>query len=300
MTTTALDSFVALDVETANADLASICQIGVVAFEGAAVRDEWEVLVDPEDFFEGWNTAIHGITEEDVRGAPTFSDHLPELSLRLGGHIVVTHTPFDRVALSQSAERYTVACPECSWLDSARVVRRAWPDRYAKSGYGLENVAGDLGIEYEAHRAVEDARAAGLILLKAVEATGMSVEEWVRRARRPIHLATVGRPIHIANPEGPLYGEVICFTGALLIPRREAAALAAQAGCIVANGVTRSTTLLVVGNPDARKLAGHVVSAKHSKAEHLISQGYRLRIVTESDFERIVSLSSLPASVAAS
>lgn len=42
--------FVALDVETANADQASICQVGLVRFEGGDVADTWETLVDPEDF----------------------------------------------------------------------------------------------------------------------------------------------------------------------------------------------------------------------------------------------------------
>lgn len=32
--------FVALDVETANADMASICSIGAAAFEGGRVVDE--------------------------------------------------------------------------------------------------------------------------------------------------------------------------------------------------------------------------------------------------------------------
>ena len=41
--------FVAVDVETANADIASICQIGVVAFENGRVKESWQTLVNPED-----------------------------------------------------------------------------------------------------------------------------------------------------------------------------------------------------------------------------------------------------------
>ena len=43
--------FVAIDVETANADLASICQIGIVAFENGSVKESWQSLVNPEDYF---------------------------------------------------------------------------------------------------------------------------------------------------------------------------------------------------------------------------------------------------------
>ena len=62
--------FVAVDVETANADLSTICQIGLVLFEDGKQAWKWESLVDPEDFFDGWNVMIHGITEEDVAGKP--------------------------------------------------------------------------------------------------------------------------------------------------------------------------------------------------------------------------------------
>ena len=43
--------FVAIDVETANADFASICQVGIVRFEASAIVDEWQSLVNPEDYF---------------------------------------------------------------------------------------------------------------------------------------------------------------------------------------------------------------------------------------------------------
>ena len=65
-------SFVALDVETANPDMSSICQIGIVRFEGGKPVETWSSLVDPEDWFDDSNVAIHGIEEKDVRGAPNF------------------------------------------------------------------------------------------------------------------------------------------------------------------------------------------------------------------------------------
>ena len=51
--------FVAIDVETANADMASICQIGLVRYENGVLSKEWRSYVDPEDYFEGINVSIH-------------------------------------------------------------------------------------------------------------------------------------------------------------------------------------------------------------------------------------------------
>ena len=70
--------------------------------------------------------------------------------------------------------------------------------------------------------------------------------------------------------------------------RHDAAVAAANAGCQVDDGVTKHTTLLVVGDQDIRKLAGHEKSSKHRKAEELINKGQRIRIVGESDFKSIV------------
>ena len=57
-------NFVAIDVETANADMASICSVGAVKFESGEVTSEWYSLVDPQDYFDGLNVSIHGIDEE--------------------------------------------------------------------------------------------------------------------------------------------------------------------------------------------------------------------------------------------
>ena len=45
-------TFNAIDVETANADRASICQIGIVHVRDGVVVDRWQSLVDPEDWFD--------------------------------------------------------------------------------------------------------------------------------------------------------------------------------------------------------------------------------------------------------
>ncbi len=60
--------FVALDVETANADMASICQVGLARFEGGVLVHEWKSYVDPDDYFDAVNVSIHGIDEDTVRG----------------------------------------------------------------------------------------------------------------------------------------------------------------------------------------------------------------------------------------
>jgi DNA polymerase-3 subunit epsilon len=279
--------FVAIDFETANADYASICQVGAVTFMGGEVVDSFVTLVDPKDFFDGMNVYIHGIDEDAVRGAPTFPDIHPDLSRRLQDRVVVCHTSFDRVAFDRVHAKHRLGSVTCQWLDTARVVRRAWPDRYARSGYGLKNLASDLSIAFRHHDAGEDARAAGMILLRAIKETGLTLDEWLARVRRPIdpNSEVSGRITRDGNPDGPLFGEVAVFTGALSMKRADAADLAAASGCEVDDSVTKRTTVLIVGDQDVTKLAdGQTKSSKHLKAEELVRRGQPIRILRETDF----------------
>lgn len=284
--------FVAIDVETANADMASICSIGVATFENGVLGSEWYSLIDPDDEFDPVNVSIHGIDEDDVVDAPTFPAVVNEISGLLNGQVVVTHTHFDRVAVHQAAGRWSLVTPACTWLDSARVARRTWAE-CARSGYGLAAVCKRIGYTFEHHHALEDAKAAGHVLLAAMQESGLDLDAMLRRVRQPIDLSSNGAAAikRDGNPDVPLAGEVIVFTGALEIPRREAADLAASIGCDVASSVTKKTTLLVVGDTDVRKLAGHDKSSKHRKAEELIAAGHRLRIIRETDFRELVALS---------
>jgi len=285
--------FTAIDVETANPNMASICQIGIVKVQNGLISEEWKTYIDPEDYFDGINVSIHGIEETLVKGAPTFSQICDTLRSHLEAQVLVSHTHFDRVALHQASSRSGFDITPSAWLDSARVARRAWKS-CAHRGYGLHDVCSMLGFSFKHHDALEDARAAAHIVLAACTECSLDIDAWLRRVREPIDPSSGNSGAALrrdGNPEGPLYGEVIVFTGALDIPRREAADLAAALGCKVASGVTTETTLLVVGDQDIAKLAGHDKSSKHRKAEKLISSGVPMRILGETDFKRLAALS---------
>lgn len=292
------DEFVAIDLETANPQLSSICQIGIVTFRGGAEVDAWDSLVDPEDYFDPMNFSVHGIDPDDVEGKPTWPELASEVHRRLAGRVVVCHTAFDRIALSRACERYQTDDLNCRWIDSARVARRTW-EQFAHRGYGLLPLAEFCGFKFEHHDAVEDARAAGRVFLRAVHDSSRSVDEWSSFQFQRKHSSVVTRqrdPVtRQGDPDGPLAGEVMVFTGALTLPRSQAADLAASAGADVRSGVSKKTTLLVVGDQDVSKLVGRDKSSKHRKAEKLIESGIRIRVLSESDFRQLLEVSQSEA-----
>lgn len=285
--------FVAIDFETANADMSSICQIGLVKVQDGAFIDEWKSYVDPEDDFDDTNIIIHKIDLSMVNGAPTFPQLHRTLHKYLHKSVVVCHTHFDRVALYRVSQKYEVNMPECIWLDSAMVARRAWK-QFAWKGYGLYPVSKMLGYEFRHHDALEDAKAAAHIILEASKELGMDLDSLFKRVEKSIGVPRSSIPVKRkvvkfeANPDGELYGEILCFTGQLKMPREEANELASMMGCRVSSCISKKTTMLVVGDQDIRKLAGHKKSSKHRKAEELLMQGLPIRIIKETDFQELV------------
>ena len=283
-------TFNSIDVETANADRASICQIGIVHVREGKIEDQWQTLINPEAGFDTWNVSIHGIDEPDVINSPTLPKVRAELHARLRSSVLVSHTSFDRVAFERAMTRYDLEQLQVTWLDSARIARRAWPERYGQRGYDLKNIARDLDISFRHHDALEDARAAAEIVLSACAATNTDIEGWLLRVGRPITGSSSSSTLSTKrerNVDGALSGETIVFTGELAIPRKEAADMAVEAGCEVVCSVSKKVTMLVVGIQDKSKLNGYVKSSKHRKAEDLIEQGVNIQILSECDFSEL-------------
>lgn len=280
--------FVALDVETACPDRSSICQVGLVRFSGGVEVDSWGPLVRPRFDFSPANIAVHGIDARAVAGSPLFEDLASDITRWLDGAVVVAHSSFDRVAIERAFKACGLRPPVCRWLDTVVVARRAWPG--ISGGHGLANLTAFLKYSFRHHDALEDARAAAHVLVEACKATGRMVPDWIALLSSRSYSGHVSQKIRMdGNPDGPLFGEVLVFTGELSLPRAEAAQLAADAGCAVAANVTKKTTLLVVGDLDGIYLAGKPVSSKQAKALELAAAGHPIQLVTEADFLQLVS-----------
>jgi DNA polymerase-3 subunit epsilon len=201
---------------------------------------------------------------------------------------VMSYGAFDRAAfaLADDGSLETPFLADHPWVNAQMIVRRAWPEHFSKK-YNLRLVADTLDLNLDHHDAGSDAEVAARAVIMAAEKLEMNFEELIQRTKRPImprsHRSTSYEP----GSEGPLAGEVITFTGALTIPRAEAAKMANELGAGVSAGTTKKTTILVVGTQDVFKIVGDK-SAKHRKAEGLVSQGQTIEFLTESDFITIL------------
>ena len=158
--------FAALDVETANHDRSSICQIGVAFVRNNGSIETWSTYVNPQTTHFVF-TGLHGISARTVAGAPTFAQLLPSLEQALDGLVVYQHSNFDRGAVRGACVAMGRGEPDWTWEDSVMVARRAWPELRGAGGHGLASLKQHLGLVFEHHNAGEDARAAAEVVLRA-------------------------------------------------------------------------------------------------------------------------------------
>ncbi|MRX50286.1 hypothetical protein GI374_07460 [Paracoccus sp. S-4012] len=158
--------FFTLDVETANNDRGSICQIGVACARPDNSIETWLTYVDPQ--VDRWVlTWLHGISVHTVQGAPTFPEVLSVLREALEGHIVYQHSGFDRTAIAAACGRCGLRLPQWDWRDSVHVARAAWPELRGNGGHGLASLKRHLGLVFDHHDAGEDARACAEVVIRA-------------------------------------------------------------------------------------------------------------------------------------
>jgi DNA polymerase-3 subunit epsilon len=156
--------FAAVDLETTGLDpgVDRVCEIGVVRFRAdGAVLDEFATLVDPDRPMAA--TAIHGISAEQVRGAPAFAEVARELEGLLAGTVVVAHNlAFEDAFLASEYRRVGRALPRWPGLCTL-VTARAQLDG---SGFGLAALHRSLTATPigAAHTALGDSRATAELL----------------------------------------------------------------------------------------------------------------------------------------
>ena len=165
--------FTAIDFETANGSAASACSVGLVKVRDGRVVDRVGWLIQPpfgHDFFQEWNTRIHGIRAEDVVGAAGWVDQLPDLmAFAEDDHLVAHNAGFDMGVIRAACAATAVACPDYSYLCSLQVARKT----YTLESYRLPVAAMAAGFEDFAHHdALADSEACAAIVVHAARRHG--------------------------------------------------------------------------------------------------------------------------------
>ncbi|MGL5694720.1 MAG: 3'-5' exonuclease, partial [Peptostreptococcaceae bacterium] len=109
--------FVAIDFETANAQRASACSLGITVVKNNKVVEEKYWLIKPYPFkFDPRNIFIHGIREEDVINEKEFDEIWCEIKPYLENNLVIAHnSSFDFSVLRKTLDLYEIEYPNLDY-----------------------------------------------------------------------------------------------------------------------------------------------------------------------------------------
>ncbi|GII34161.1 3'-5' exonuclease [Planotetraspora mira] len=162
-------TFAILDVETTGLHPGKgsrVCEIGIVRMRGdGVILDEYSTLIDPRLRIS--NADFHGITDADVKGAPTFEQVAGDMLAYLSGAVVVGHNlEFEEKFIVAELGRLGIKLSGLPGLCTL-VMSRTHLEQY---GYRLDSVASLVTGEWPsaAHSALGDARTLAWTLSKFI------------------------------------------------------------------------------------------------------------------------------------
>src|SRR5215204_590052 len=184
-----------LDTETTGfGPHAEIVDIAAISAAGEVLL---ESLVQPTRRIPADATAVHGITNADVKDAPAWCDLYEDLlRVLVGRRIIVYNVIFDRQMVNQACERYDLAAPAADW----ECAMRKYAGFYGNWDSGkrwyrfqkLERAVLAFGAEPGGHRAAADAIACRAVVLgmaaTAPPRSAPSASSAALDANRPWHI----------------------------------------------------------------------------------------------------------------
>lgn len=161
-----LRDFAAIDFETANQELSSVCSVGVVVVRDGAITERFYSLIQPEpNYYSFGNSQIHGLTAKETENAKVFSEVWKDIEPLIEGLPLVAHNKgFDESCLKAVFKTYGIDYPDYTFHCTLAASRRQLKHL---PNHQLHTVAGDCGyILIDHHNALADAEACAEIALQ--------------------------------------------------------------------------------------------------------------------------------------
>ena len=144
-----------------NAEMADLVEIAAVRVKGGKIADRWSTFVNPGRTIFG--NQMHGITDKDVKGAPSPAEAARKALAFVGDATIVGHSVGFDIAFLEAALGDGTRIERGRYLDTLTLARDGYPDL---ASYTLGELSKFFGIELkQAHRALPDAEATAELLV---------------------------------------------------------------------------------------------------------------------------------------
>lgn len=160
-----MDSFVALDFETATRKRYSACSLAIVTVNQGRIIETYHTYIrPPENEYEYRNIDVHGITPELTEYCLDFRDCYNDIFKRLKGKKIVAHNEsFDRSVLKRTLEFYDIQTQlslDSPWECTYKLWKKA-----GMTPTTLKHCCDHFDIPLKHHDAISDAEAAAKLYI---------------------------------------------------------------------------------------------------------------------------------------
>ncbi len=199
-----LDSlrFCVIDLETTggNPETEKIIEIGMVRIENRRISEERSFLINPQKEIPDFVQKLTGIRKNDVEHSPKIEEVIDEIVQFIGDSILVAHnTSFDIPFLNGVLKKLQRPTLENKVICTNIMTKYLIPDIMSSN---LNYMSQIFGISHsQAHRAIEDARATGMLLMKYMDIFEEKKIRKVNQLYYPRNKFELDRAI-IEGPEG--------------------------------------------------------------------------------------------------
>ena len=131
-------------------------EFAALRLENGKIKKEYQTLINPEQHIRKSSIAVHGITEEMVKDAPTEAEAMPGILEFIGDNPIVAHNAiFDYSFIIEAAKRTTGNAITNPMIDSQMMFKEVYPDL---ESCGMEALMKRFNVSFnERHRAMADA-----------------------------------------------------------------------------------------------------------------------------------------------
>jgi DNA polymerase III epsilon subunit family exonuclease len=148
---------IVLDTETTGLDYTreKIVEFAAVRLENGKIKAEYQTLINPEQHIRKSSMAIHGISEDMVKDAPTAEEVLPQILDFIGDYPIVAHNAiFDYSFLNEMNLRINQKEITNVRIDTQQMFKEVFPDL---PSHGLDALTKKFNVEFtKHHRAMAD------------------------------------------------------------------------------------------------------------------------------------------------
>lgn len=295
------ERIVVFDIEVFNQDPTSVCAIGIVELVDGKEVSSYYSLIRPRNLsYDVYRYKVHQIKSKQLLKERPFIEVWKDIHHYFEDTIVVSHDiQGDMMYLREVMKQNHIIYPHLYMSCTNVLSHLVYPDL---KKYNLKELSKMTKFEFNAHHALDDAKACSHILLEMMRHVHVSTLKELHEQfhlefgemkdnyyRNIVSAEMAPQLLELTHRQDAyLYHQSVCFTGKLSMPKELIEEKTRAVSAFACHQVSTHTNYLVIGENGYFKVRFGKENKKVKKALHLIRQGQDLKIIHENEYIQLL------------